>query len=311
LAGGVGDHEVKGAARGIGTARESGETARHVPHRHDVEARSGRGPDAQRPARTGGGGQAGHRADELEEQGRRGAARRVRRPAHHGARPEHANVHARALARGPDGRLGLELHALVGIVEVLAHVTLALEHRSRAPAAHVRGGEVGPRAKASAGQRLEEPHRSGDVAGAEALGVLGEEDRLACAVDHRVDGGAQMGDLGEAQAGQGLRVEICLHHLDIGGRQSRAQGGGDARGGARSVPASCEERDPPSGGEQPPRDRAADEARRPGDQDSSRAPAPHGSKLLETGEASTRLSRSGDGQGVPGGRSAGPRHRLA
>ncbi len=140
------------------------------------------------------------------------------------ARTEDPHVDVASPSRGAHGGLGLELHPLVGIVKVLTDVAVALEHRARAPAADVRRRELGPRPQAPGGQRLEEAHRTVDVRGAEALGILGEEDRLPGAVDHPVHGGAESREVGEAQAG-GRIAEVALDDLEIAGagRQRRAR----------------------------------------------------------------------------------------
>ena len=245
-------------------------------------------------------GQGGGHADELEEEVRGRAARRVRREPHHGARAEDPHVEAAAPPGGAQRDLRLELDALVGVVEVLADVALALEHRSRAPATDVSGRELGPGGEAAARQGLEEADRAVDVAGAERLGILGEEDRLARAVDHGVHGRAEAGHIGGAEAGGGP-AEIALDDLEVGpGRH--AEGGGDALDRRLAVAGTGQDGDGLAAGEEPARHRAADEAGRAGDQDSPREAARH--------ESEPR-ARPTTARELPGGWSAGPRQRLA
>ena len=173
-----------------GAPREREQAPRDVAHRDDVEARPARGGDAQGQAGRGVG-QGGDHADEPEQEIRGRAARGVRRGPHHGARTEDAHVDAAASPGGAQRGLGLELDALVGVVEVLADVAVALDTRCPSAGHTRRRSRAAPRCEAAARQRLEQAHRALDVAGPEGLGVFGKEDRLARAVDHDVDRRAQ------------------------------------------------------------------------------------------------------------------------
>ena len=217
----IGHHEVEGPSRAFGTPGEGEHAPRHVAQGHDVEARAARGGDAQgQGGARRGVGQGGGHADELKEEMRGRAARRVRRAPHHGARPEDPHVETVAPPGGAQRRLGLELDAFVGVVELLTDVAFALQHRPRAPATDVCGRELGPGREAPACQGFEEAHRALDVAGAEALGILGEEDALARAVDHRLHGGVEAGAVSDDR-GRRRFAEIALDDLEIGRRRAR------------------------------------------------------------------------------------------
>ena len=158
LAGRVGDHEVKGCSRAFREPSESEQAPRDVAHGDDVEARAARGGDAQLPGGAGSGiGQGGGHADELEQQVCGRPAGGVRRQPHHGARTKDSHIEAVAPPGAAHGGLGLQLDAFVGIVEVLADVAIAPEHRARAPATDIRGRELGPGREAAAGQSPRRP----------------------------------------------------------------------------------------------------------------------------------------------------------
>ena len=91
-----------------------------------------------------------YQADKGEEEiGYGGAPRFCRRP-YCDARPEDPDIDPRLDAGLPDGPFGLQLHSLVGIVELLADVAFVLEHPPRPASADVGGGHVSPGAKPTA-----------------------------------------------------------------------------------------------------------------------------------------------------------------
>src|SRR5919106_1703332 len=228
---------------------------------------------------------------------RRDAARRLGCRTYDDARPQHAEVDAVQGRRVHQLELRLELGPFIGIVERLTDVAIVFEHASTSTSAHERGRDVRERSKATAGKSLEKQYRSPDVHAVKRGKVIDEEPSIAGAMDDGCDVVAKPGEvrrLGGIESGQ---VDGHDGQAPLGGRPPHR--GVKARD--RRLPGlrSSQSDHVASLAEETADDLATDEAGGAGDEHRS------------VGTHHPSLGTRPAGQGLPGTRSAGQRHRPA